>query len=187
MPIFIGGASGVLTSTGLLPTIGGRLLRKAEESPFQDDLGNGKQIVLFLPEHLLGLRWHVAIKAYDQFAGLRIDWQLDNSTKNKLDLRSVTVLEEDVPGRASGYRVGTPVLSSGFNSWDYFHVARVRTSEIVQSYDFMAMGVPKLVSGFLSAEPAFGTFEYAVKSDQTPTLAPLKQATARQDKETIEA
>ena len=43
------------------------------------------------------------------------------------------------------------MLTSGFNSWDYSHVARVRSSETVQSSDFIAVDASKLVSGFLSA------------------------------------
>jgi len=169
-PIFTGGTSTVVTSKGALKTTDERLLRKAEESPFQDALGSGKQIVLSLSEHSSGLRWQVAIKAYDQFAGLRIDWHLDNSTKSKLDLKTVTVLEADAPGRGDVYGSGIAVLTSGFNSWDYSHVARVRSSETVHSADFVAVEAPKLVAGFLSAATAYGTFEYSVKLDETPAL-----------------
>ena len=55
--------------------------------------------MLSLSEHPSDLRWQVAIKVYDQFAGLRIDWHLDNSAKSKLDLKTVTVLEAEVPAR----------------------------------------------------------------------------------------
>jgi hypothetical protein len=169
-PIFSGGTSTVVTSTGILKTTDERFQRKAEESPFQDALGSGKQIVLSLSEHPSGLRWQVAIKAYDQFAGLRIDWHLDNSSPGKLDLKTVTVLEADMPPLARRYRSGILVLTSGFNSWDYSHVAKVRSGEIVQSADFVAVEAPKLVSGFLSAATAYGTYEYSVKSDQVPVL-----------------
>ena len=170
-PIFKGGTSTVVTSTGVLKTTDERDLRKAEESSFQDALGSGKQIALSLSERPSGLRWQVAIKVYDQFAGLRIDWHLDNTTKSKVNLKTVTVLEADAPAHARGYRSGIPVLTSGFNSWDFSHVARVRSSEMVHSSDFVAVEASKLISGFLSAAAAYGTFDYSVKSDQTPMLS----------------
>lgn len=172
-PIFRGGTSTVVTSAGVLKTTDERFLRKAEKSPFRDALGRGKQIVLSLFERPAGLRWQVSIRVYDQFAGLRIDWHLDNSAKSKLDLKSVTVLEADLPTGPSDDPLGAPVLTSGFNSWDYSHVARVRTesSDIVQSSDFVAVEAPKLVWGFLSAATAYGTFDYSNKSDRMPMLS----------------
>lgn len=168
--IFQGGTATVATSTGVWRSTDERFQRQVQDSTFQDTLGSGKQIVLSLSEQPSGLRWYIAIKAYDQFAGLRIDWHLDNSAKTKLDLKSVTVFEANVPARGRGYRAGIPVLVSGFNSWDYSHVASIVSSETVQSSDFLALETPKLVSGFLSAATAYGTFDYSVRSDQVPVL-----------------
>jgi hypothetical protein len=168
-PILTGGTSTAVTSAGVLRTTDDRFLRHVEEAPFQDALGSGRQIALSLSERPAGLSWRVTIKAYDQFAGLRIDWHLDNSAKSKLDLKTVTVLEADVPTLVRGY--GMPVLTSGFNSWDYSHVGRVRAGETVLSSDFVAVEASKLVSGFLSAAVAYGTFDYSVKSNRTPILS----------------
>jgi alpha-galactosidase len=169
-PIFTRGTATVVTSTGVLKTTDDRFLRKAEESPFQDAMGNGRQIALSLSERASGLSWQVTIKLYDQFAGLRIDWHLDNSAKSKLDLKTVTVVEADAPSPDRGYRSGIPVLTSGFNSWDYSHVARVRSSEMVHSSDFFAVEASRLVTGFLSAAAAYGTFDYSLRSEHTLTL-----------------
>ena len=170
-PILTGGTSTVVAATGVLKTTDQRLLRKLEESPFQDAIGSGKQIVLSLSDHSSDLRWQLAIKVYDQFAGLRVDWHLDNSAKSKLDLKTVTVLDAEVPTHAEGFRSGIPVLTSGFNSWDYSHVAGVKSSETVKSSDFIAVAAPKLVSGFLSAAIAYGTFHYGIRSDEMPILS----------------
>jgi len=170
-PILTGATSTIVTSMGVMKTTDARLLRQTEESAFQDALGNGRQVVLSLSERPAGLKWRVIIKSYDQFAGVRLDWHLDNPAKSKLDLKNVTVFEADVPARAHGYRSGIPVLSSGFNSWDYSHVARVRSSETVRSSDFVAVEAARLVSGFLSAAAAYGTFEFSVKSNQMPVLS----------------
>jgi alpha-galactosidase len=136
-------------------------------------LGSGKQIVLSLSDRSSGLRWQVAIKVYDQFAGLRIDWHLDNSTESKLDLQTVTVLEAGMPTRPNDDPLGTPVLTSGFNSWDYSHVARAgrESSDIFQSSDFIAVEASKLAAGFLSAAAAYGTFDYSLRSGQMPILS----------------
>ena len=100
-PIFQNGTSTVVTTAGVMKTTDERLRREMQESPFQDALGSGKQIVLSLSERPSGLKWQVAIKAYDQFAGLRIDWHLDNSTRSTLGLKAVTMLEADAQiGRA---------------------------------------------------------------------------------------
>jgi len=53
------------------------------------------------------------LKVYDQFAGLRIDWHLDNSAKTKLELKSVTVFEANVLP-ADRLSRGYSVLVSGF-------------------------------------------------------------------------
>ena len=170
-PIFQNGTSTVVTTAGVMKTTDERLRREVQESPFQDALGSGKQIVLSLSERPSGLKWQVAIKAYDQFAGLRIDWHLDNSTRSTLGLKAVTMLEADAPRREDVYGLGIPVLTSGFNSWDYSHVARVKSGETVQSADLVAIEGSKIVAGFLSAATAYGTFAYRVKSDETPALS----------------
>jgi hypothetical protein len=169
-PIFERGSSNVLTSLGLLRTSDKQILRKTEVVTFHDVLGAGKEMVLSLADRQSALRWRVAFKLYDQFPGLRVDWHLDNSSKSKLDLKTVTVLEAEVPAGAHSYPSGIPVLCSGFNSWDHTHVTRVRSSEVIQSSDFVAIAAPKLVSGFLSAAIAYGTFKYGIKSDQTSIL-----------------
>lgn len=164
-------SSAVVTSLGIFSTTDERFARTAVESPFHDALGNGKQIVLLLSERPSGLKWQVAYKVYDEFAGLRIDWHLDNTARTKLDLKSVTLLDAQAPAHVRGYRSGLPVLASGFNSWDYSHVARVRSSESVESADFIALEPAKLVAGFLSASIAYGTFAYSIRSDQMPILS----------------
>ena len=170
-PIFTRATATVVTSTGVVKTTDDRFQRKAKESSFQDALGSGRQIALSLSERPAGLSWRLTLKAYDQFAGLRIDWRLDNSAKSKLDLETVTVLEAEAPSPDRGYPSGVPVLTSGFNSWDYSHVARVRSSEMVHSSDFLAVKASKLVTGFLSAAVAYGTFGYTLRSEHTLTLS----------------
>jgi len=164
----------VFTGSRVLRTSDQNSVRTTSVTSFQDKLGSGKQVTLHLVDHQSGIQWQLDIGVYDQFAGLRLDWQLRNSAVGKLDLRSVTVADAEIETKPEESTFAAPpyvrVLCNGFNSWDYSHVVRVKSSEMVRSSDSIALDAPNLICGFLSATTAYGTFEYALDSDDSTGL-----------------
>jgi len=155
----------VVTGTRVLRTNDPNSVRTTSVTSFQDKLGSGKQVTLHLVDRPPGIEWQLDIGLYDQFAGLRLDWQLHNSAGGKLDLRTVTVADAEVETKLQGANYATPpvrALVNGFDSWDYSHVVHVKPSEMVRSSDSIALDIPNLIGGFLSATSAYGTFEYAL-------------------------
>jgi hypothetical protein len=164
----------VFTGSRVLRTSDQNSVRTTSVTSFQDKLGSGKQVTLHLVDHQSGIQWQLDIGVYDQFAGLRLDWQLRNSTAGKLDLRSATVADVEIETKPEESTFAAPpyvrVLCNGFNSWDYSHVVRLKSSEMVRSSESIALDAPNLICGFLSATTAYGTFEYALDSDDSTGL-----------------
>jgi hypothetical protein len=146
------------TSIGVLRTTDARFQRSVSTGPFQDALGSGKQLVLTLKDRQGEANGELAIKIYNQFAGLRLDWQLQNAGKRGLNLRQVTVLE--ATGAESEPPPAIHVLTSGVHSWEYSHMVTLKSGVSAHSHDLLAVDNPRLVAGYLSASTTYGTFEY---------------------------
>jgi hypothetical protein len=110
----------VITGSRVLRTSDQSSVRTTSVSSFQDKLGSGQQVTLHLVDQQSGIQWQLDIGVYDQFAGLRLDWQLRNSTTGKLDLRSVTVADAEIDTKPEESTFAAPpyvrVLCNGFNS-----------------------------------------------------------------------
>ncbi|MCL5006360.1 MAG: hypothetical protein M1404_07470 [Acidobacteria bacterium] len=66
--------------------------RSVSVTVFQDAIDAGKQVTLSVADPQSKRRWPFAIKVYNQFPGLRLDWELENSSEKELNLLHVKVI-----------------------------------------------------------------------------------------------
>jgi acetyl esterase/lipase len=158
----------VNTSNGLLRATDPRFRRSVTNTPFKDAIGSGKELLLSLADQQSEVQWELALKVYDELAGVRLDWKLQNTTQKEIGLRTVTLVEAET-GEAKG-RSGTHVLSNGSNSWDYSHMVTLAQNSAILSSDLIAVDDPALVVGFLSANTTFGNFGYGLPPSQKPFI-----------------
>ncbi|MGH9448101.1 MAG: glycoside hydrolase family 36 protein, partial [Terriglobia bacterium] len=162
--------AGAETSIGSFQTSDPHLARNASALTFQDGLGRGAQALWQVTDRRSGLDFHLAVKLYDRFAGLRIDCSLRNAGTQMIHLDHLVPVKGRVVGRNGSNAGPLRVLANGFISWDYAHAKKIEPAEAVRSYDSVAVSVPPLVAGFLSAKSAYGTFDYGFPWSKTPTL-----------------
>jgi alpha-galactosidase len=162
------GVAAANTSSGLWRTTDPRFTRTVTQATFKDALGSGKELRLSLADQQSEVSWELAIKAYEEFAGLRLDWQLQNTSARELGLRTVTLVEGE--GTEARGHAGTHVLSNGFNSWDYSHMVTLGGNSAIMSSDLIAVDDPALLAGVLSAKTAFGEFGYGLPPSRKPFL-----------------
>lgn len=163
----------VVSSVAFLQMSQTQVRKKAARSQFKDVLGSGTQGVISTVNDQSGLKFDLAIKVYDQFAGLALDCNVQNTRREPVLLEDIVHLNADLVGvHGSGSR-GTHLLVNGFDSWSKSYLQPFYPVSGARSYDTLAITIPKMVAGFLSAETSYGRFDL---SDVSPSGAPVIHA-----------
>lgn len=171
--VFERATAAMASSAAFLQLAETQIRKKAFRLPFKDVLGSGMRGVLSTANEYSGLRFQVAIKVYDQFAGLGLDCHVENTRQQPLLLENLVPFKADLVGMTGSATKGTRLLVNGFKSWDYSHLQSLYSVSEARSFDTFATTIPKMVAGFLSAKTSYGRFEL---SGISPSGIPVLRA-----------
>jgi alpha-galactosidase len=163
-------SAGVSSSAGSFETSGKGVEQAVLAASFHDELGSGDRTLWSITDPHSKLFLSLSLSLYKEFPGLRIDCSVRNTNASAVWLDALTPLAAAVLGPRDPHAEQPRVLVNGFMSWDDARADSLKPSEIARSYDSMAANSPRFVAGFLSANDAYGEFEYGYPWSNGPAI-----------------